>query len=241
MNASPLAQTISRNLERCTDRLAQAAARSGRAGDSVTLLAVTKYVSPEVVRALYGAGVRDFGESRIQRAVGLAEELADLDAARWHMIGHLQRNKAKHAGMFHAIHSLDSERLALALERQLEASLSVYVEVNVAGEERKTGLSEELLEALLETLQTAGSHLNVVGLMTMAPHDPDPESSRPHFRRLRELRDTYQARGLLPVSAGLSMGMSNDFHVAVEEGATIVRVGSLLFEGTRPDSLIGAD
>lgn len=235
MNASSLDQAISRNLERCTELLAKATARSGRAGESVTLLAVTKYVSADVIRALYSAGVRDFGESRIQRAVALAEELEDLDATRWHMIGHLQRNKARHVGIFHAIHSLDSERLAVALQRQLDSSLSVYVEVNVAGDHQKTGLSEDALDTLLEALQDSDSKLTVVGLMTMAPHDPDPETSRPHFRRLRELRDLYQTRGLLTANAGLSMGMSNDFHVAVEEGATIVRVGSLLFEGVLAD------
>ena len=231
MNVSPLDTTISRNLERCATRLAEAADRSGRTAESITLLAVTKYVPAEVIRSLYRAGARDFGESRVQRIVALTEELSDLEGPRWHMIGHLQRNKARHIGLFHALHSLDSERLAVALERNVQAPLRVYVEVNVARERQKTGVLEEDLGSLLEFLRDHHPKFAVEGLMTMAPHHSDSEASRPYFRRLRELRDASQERGLLQERAGLSMGMSNDFPVAIEEGSTIVRVGSLLFDG----------
>jgi pyridoxal phosphate enzyme (YggS family) len=207
---------------------AAAAARSDRPADALTLLGVGQTVPADSVRAFVAAGLRDFGESYIQEARGKIEELAGLDPApRWHFIGHLQTNKAKFAAaLFPVIHSLDRLDLArelnnraLALDRALEA----YIEVNVSGEDSKSGLAPADLPAFLDSLAPLAA-LKPVGLMTMPPYDPDPEASRPFFAALRELRDKRA-----PHLPGLSMGMSGDFAVAIEEGATIIRVGTSLF------------
>jgi pyridoxal phosphate enzyme (YggS family) len=245
---------IRENLDRLGRLMREAAARSGRDAGAVGLLAVTKYAEPEWVRALHRAGVRDFGESTVQRGAAARESFADLDGARWHLIGHLQRNKAARAlSTFDSIHSIDSVRLVRELAEQARRrSLPVphlYVEVNIAGDPGKTGLPPGEIGAVLEAaraeevLAGAARKGGVAGLMAMAP-PPAPgeppgaaESARPHFRKLRDLRDEMVRRGLLPAGAGLSMGMSSDFLVAIEEGATIVRVGSALFEGLTRASL----
>ena len=210
-------------------RIAAAAARAGRRSDEVALVAVTKGHSLETVREAAAAGLRDLGESRVQEA--LAKQRAWPDApVRWHLIGHLQRNKAKLAvGRFVLIHSLDSLRLADALEgAAADAGVvqDVLVEVNVAREPQKSGALPEEAEALVR--HAAGlPHLGVRGLMTIAPYDAPPEVQHRVFRELRQLRDAL-ATSSAELSV-LSMGMSADFEAAVEEGATLVRLGTILF------------
>lgn len=232
------------NLDAVRATIAAAAARCGRSPGAVRLVAVTKYVSPDVIRALLAAGVTDLGENRVQQLVARAAELA-LPAAgdpvgppprpRWHMIGHLQRNKVRALLPYcRVVHSLDSARLARELEAQaaqLGVLVEAFVEVNVVGEAQKTGARPEQLPELFEALRTC-ERVKAVGLMTMAPRADDPEQSRPAFRGLRELLGELRDSGALPADCiGLSMGMSQDYVVAVEEGATVVRVGSALYEG----------
>jgi len=209
-------------------RMAEAAARAGRDPGEVTLLGVSKTFPVGMIKVYAQAGLPDFGESYIQEARDKAAELDGFKPEpRWHFIGHLQTNKAKYAApLFSVIHSLDDLGLARDLNRRAEAlerTISVYIQVNVAGEDTKNGLAPAELPAFLEAL-TPLTSLKPLGLMTMPPYDPDPEVSRPHFAALRELRDQHA-----PHLSGLSMGMSGDFEVAIEEGATIIRVGTTLF------------
>ena len=206
---------------------------SASEGRAVTLVAVTKTVPEPVVRMLHALGVRDVGENRAQDGSSKAETLADLPDLRWHFIGGLQKNKVrKILPCFHAIHSLDDLGVAKQIDhvgRELNWVGKVMVQVNVSEEPQKGGV--EAIEAewfLGECMKFPG--FKVSGLMTMAPLDPDPEKSRPLFAGLREIRDRLRsATGLtLP---HLSMGMSQDFEVAVQEGATLVRVGTALYEG----------
>jgi PLP dependent protein len=228
------------NLACVREHVGEACRRAGRRDIDVTLVAVTKYVAVDAIRGLLELGVTDIGESRPQQLVARAAELAAAadalpGAPIWHLIGHLQRNKIKlllpHARM---IHSLDSERLAEALHEQaLGAAQSVdaFLEVNVAGERSKSGIAPELAAPLAEAIRRWPT-IRLRGLMTMAPYDPDPETSRPFFARLRELLASLrQAGAVAPECIGLSMGMSQDYAIAVEEGATHIRVGSALFEG----------
>jgi len=214
------------------DRIADAAQRAGRDPAKVRLVAVTKTVGPETMRALHALGQRDFGENRAQVGVPKIESL-DLADARWHFIGHLQRNKAKAVfGPFATLHSLDSERLARAVEAVAAAAdrtVDVLLEVNESGEDAKHGVAPDAAEAVAAAV-AALPHLRLRGLMTLAPLVADPEAARPCFARLRDRRDRLaDATGLaLP---DLSMGMSNDYPVAVEEGATLVRVGTALYAG----------
>ena len=225
------------NLARCREAIARAARRAGRDPAGVALVAVTKYAGVDAVRLLHSLGLRDFGENTVQGAESKIEAARNLEGARWHMIGHLQRNKVPRAlQLFASIHSIDSRRLAREVAAQAaKRSLPVpglYVEVNLGGEDQKTGLAESGLRELLAALLADGSLApRVLGLMAMAPYGPDAEAARPVFRRLRELRDAAAREGLLPSTAGLSMGMTSDLEVAVEEGATVVRVGSMLLEG----------
>ena len=215
------------------ERIARAAARAGRRPEDVTLVAVSKTFPAEAVRAAFAAGLRDFGENRVQEAEGKPAALAELRGSglRWHLVGHLQANKARKAGaLFDCIHSVDDgglgerlDRVAAALGRRLE----VFVEVNLGGEASKQGLPEASLLATLETLRPLRS-LRVLGLMVLPPYAADPEQVRPFFARLRAARDRALAAGLLAANQ-LSMGMSHDFEVAIEEGATHVRVGTALF------------
>ena len=226
---------LSGRLDDCRRRIAAAALRCGRTASEIQLLPVTKYVDTEIIRLLYQLGVRDFGENRAQEAIQKAEALRDLPDLRLHFIGHLQRNKVRKILEHCAVlQSLDSLRLLDEIDSRLassgHAAPTVYVEVNISGERQKTGIAPEELEGLLEA--AAGKPMigpNVRGLMGMALRVDDPEAARPCFRQLRELRDRNREAGLLPDVAALSMGMSTDFPVAIEEGATIVRVGTILY------------
>jgi pyridoxal phosphate enzyme (YggS family) len=225
-------EDVAARLRQVQSLVTAAAERAGRT-DSVTVVAVTKTVPPERVQAVYDAGHHVFGENRVQEAVSKIESLrVSMPDARWHLIGHLQSNKVKQATeVFSLIESVDSLRLASALDeraRRVGRVLPVLLEVNVAGEQSKSGFREsDLWLALPELL--ALSNLDVCGLMTVAPLVQGPEEVRWVFRRLRELRDRAQDRGPANNVQQLSMGMSGDFEVAVEEGATIVRIGRAIF------------
>jgi pyridoxal phosphate enzyme (YggS family) len=205
-----------------------AAGRSGRAASSVTLVAVSKTMPVEAIREAVAAGATILGENRVQEARDKITALAG--AAQWHLIGHLQTNKAKLAvGLFDRIHSLDSIRLAHELDRHAGDAgrrLRCLVQVNVGGEAQKNGALEEEVRPLLEAARHL-PHIAVEGLMAIPPFLSDPEAVRPYFRRLRALRDELATDGFpLP---DLSMGMTHDFEVAIEEGATLVRVGTAIF------------
>ena len=227
------AARIGRNLREVRDRMDAARARAARA-DAVKLVAVTKTAGPRAVEALYAAGARDFGENRVADGLAkIAAARAACPSARWHLIGHLQRNKAALAlsgfGLLHGVESPGLvDVLARALERESpEASAEILLEVNISGEAGKYGVAPDGLPALLDKALSVPA-LRVRGLMAMAPFHDDPSASRPHFARLRELRDRMAERfgAALPE---LSMGMSGDYEVAIEEGATWVRVGTALF------------
>ncbi len=228
---------VVQNIALIQERIATAAQHNGRDHDDVTLMAVSKTFPPELVRQAYHAGLRHFGENRVQEFADKIETLRDLHDAEWHMIGHLQTNKAaKSAELFTAIDSVDSLRLAQKLNdaaQQFGKTLSVLIEINVGGEAAKSGLSFDSPE--LETLLRAApqlEHLKFRGLMTIPPFFEDPQQARPYFRKLRELRDQIASRKLERISMDtLSMGMSHDFEVAIEEGSTCVRVGTAIFGG----------
>jgi pyridoxal phosphate enzyme (YggS family) len=216
--------------------MAEAAHGVGRNADDVTLVAVTKTVAAEQIRDAYDAGVRVFGENRVQEGAAKITQLDGMPGASWHLIGHLQSNKVKPAiEAFAMIESVDSLRLAQRIDQQAEtmvAPVAVLLEVNISGEQAKGGFSPGgLLEALPQLLQLP--HLAIRGLMTVAPLVRDPEEVRPIFRALRLLRDELRDRHQLTGFGELSMGMSNDYRVAIQEGATMVRVGRALF-GERP-------
>jgi PLP dependent protein len=218
-----VAVDIEENIREVRRRMAQACERSRRSVDEITLVAVTKGFEAQAVRAAFNSGINNFGENRVQEAEGKIAQLADLrPAATWHMVGHLQSNKAKVAvELFDIIHSVDSIKLAEILNRRAERPLSVLLEVNVSGELSKAGFSlVELTAAIREIGELP--NLKLMGLMTVAPFVPDPEAVRPVFRKLRELRDTMGLKHL-------SMGMTDDFEVAIEEGATIIRIGRAIF------------
>ncbi|MDR1545724.1 MAG: YggS family pyridoxal phosphate-dependent enzyme [Deltaproteobacteria bacterium] len=227
-----MSEPASLSFAEARERLSQVRARmdaaltaAGRRPGDAELLAVSKTFPPSSVAVYRELGQLDFGENYVQEAADKIPALpADL---RWHFIGHLQTNKAKRAAaLFDVVHAVDSLELAAELDKRLglaSRKMRVYVQVNVSGEDVKSGLSPDELPAFLEGLARFG-RLQAQGLMTMPPYDPDPEASRPHFRRLRDLRDRCA-----PQLTGLSMGMSGDFHVALSEGATVVRVGTALF------------
>ena len=222
---------IAGNLLAVRERIAAACERSGRSAEDVTLVAVTKMVTPVEIAELYRLGVRDFGENRV--ADGVAHKGAvDAGEARWHLIGHLQRNKAAAAlwGGFLRIHSVESEKLVEVLDSECEklgTRAEILLEVNVSGEESKYGVRPAALPALAR-LAADAPNLDFAGLMTMAPFTDDPENSRVHFQRLAGLRGEMAALAGRDLPR-LSMGMTGDFEVAVEEGATLVRVGTALF------------
>ena len=217
--------TIEENIRNIEKRIARACERAGRSPDEVTLVAVTKTFPPEAIEAAFEAGLRDFGENRVQEAEPKIEQLKNLNLA-WHMVGHLQTNKAKTAlQLFDIIHSVDSIKLAEALSRRTERKIPILLEVNLSKEATKYGFTEEEISSAIKQISSL-PNLEIKGLMTMAPYVTDPEEMRPVFHRLRELRDMM---GL----EQLSMGMTDDFEVAIEEGATIVRIGRAIFGGRR--------
>lgn len=224
--------SIADNLQAIRKRIADACSRAGRDPSEVTLVAVTKMVTPAEVEELYRLGVRDFGENRVADGVERYRVLDSRPDARRHMIGHLQRNKARDAlaGGFHCIHSVESEKLLDVLDRESEKlgiTAEILLEANISGEESKYGAGPTALPGLLRAA-LAKKSLRVVGLMTMAPLDTDPESARPVFRALRKNREQLSHKFGVPLPH-LSMGMTGDFEVAVEEGATLVRIGTALF------------
>jgi pyridoxal phosphate enzyme (YggS family) len=226
---------VAENVAAVSERIARAAARVGRSADSVILMAVRKTVEPARIREAYVAGIRVFGENRVQEFTEKFPALADLQDAEWHLIGHLQTNKAKKATeIFHAVDSVDSLRLAEKLDQAAEQTgkrLSVLIEIKVGGEDSKSGLPMDSpdLEELLQGMQRL-EHLQIRGLMTVPPFTESPEGARPYFRLLRDLRDTIAGRKLPRIQMDvLSMGMSHDFEVAIEEGSTCVRVGTAIF------------
>ena len=221
------------NVSRIRERAAAAAARAGRDPSDIILVAVTKSVDTDVAAELVAAGVADVGENRVQE--GERKHAVLGDRCRWHMIGHLQTNKVKKAmAIFPIIHSVDSVRLLREISRRADldgVSPDIMLEVNVSGEETKHGFEPaELDEAVALACELPGVRLR--GLMTMAPYDPDPETARPYFKELarifRDLRESGRAGDAFD---WLSMGMSGDFEVAVEEGATHIRVGTALYDG----------
>jgi pyridoxal phosphate enzyme (YggS family) len=227
--------SLPENIAWIHQRVAAAAQRAGRRPEEIALMAVTKTHPPERIREAYAAGLRLFGENRVQEFAGKASALADLAGAEWHMIGHLQTNKAaKTVELFSAVDSVDSLKLAERLNaaaRALNKKLSVLIEINVGGEAAKSGLAPDSRD-LQDLLRSAPRFeaLEFRGLMTVPPFTDNPEQARPYFRALRDLRDSIAARKLQAVGMDvLSMGMSHDFEVAVKEGSTCVRVGTAIF------------
>jgi len=224
---------IAANFQRVRERIAAAAERVGRDPAEITLVAVTKTHPPEVIRAAYEVGQRHFGENRVKEAAGKVGDLpGDIT---WHMVGHLQSRKAALAvDLFDIVHSVDSVKLARRLDRfcaERGRTMPVLVEVNVSGEASKYGFpiaDRDALEAVVAEMLTL-PHVRIEGLMTMAPIVADPEEARPMFRALRELRDSLATRFSQVEWRHLSMGMTDDFEVAIEEGATMVRIGRAIF------------
>jgi len=227
------APEIAERLALVRARIGAACARAGRSPGDITLVGVSKTQPVRAVRAAFDAGLRDFGENRVQEAAQKIEELRSLGIApRWHLIGHLQRNKAGAAvNLFDILHSVDSERVAEAIDAQADHRVRVLLEVNVAGEASKFGVAPGEVSALAGRIGRL-RQIELLGLMTVAPRVDNPEDVRRVFRRLRELRDAVGLREL-------SMGMTDDFEVAIEEGSTLVRVGRAIF-GARGDYAAGA-
>jgi PLP dependent protein len=219
-------EEIRMRLERVRSRIDASARHSSRDPTSIRLVLASKTQPASAIRAAWRAGERDFGENYVQEALAKRTELTDLDI-RWHLIGHLQTNKAKvAAASFDMIQSLDSIRLADALARaRTTPPVHALIEVNLAGESSKSGVAPDEVEALLES---ARGKIEIDGLMTIPPPTATPELARPYFVRLREMRDRLATRSGVTLRE-LSMGMTDDFEIAIEEGATIVRVGRAIF------------
>ncbi|HUE82719.1 MAG TPA: YggS family pyridoxal phosphate-dependent enzyme [Pyrinomonadaceae bacterium] len=227
------ASSLRKRLADVRKKIDETARRCNRLSEEITIIAVSKTHPVEAVRQAFAAGVTNFGENRVQEAeIKIVE--AGLDGIRWHLIGHLQANKARRAvKLFDVIHTLDSISLAQRLDRlcadESRVTLPVLIQVDLAGEDTKTGVTESELDELLAVVGRC-TRLDLQGLMTLPPFFEDPERVRPYFRRLRELRDQIAAGGHFRNLAGdLSMGMSHDFAVAIEEGATLVRIGTAIF------------
>lgn len=224
---------LAERLSHVRGRIAAAAQKCGRAAPEVTLIAISKTHPAEAIKNLIELGAMDIGENRIQEAEQKIREVG-RDSARWHLVGHLQTNKAKRAiKLFDVVHSLDSIDLARRLDRLCSEGgrekLQVLIQVDLADEETKSGIEETKLPRLLEALGSL-SRLELIGLMTLPPFFEDAEQARPFFRRLRELRDALATTRAFGDRKGeLSMGMTHDFEVAIEEGATMVRIGTAIF------------
>jgi pyridoxal phosphate enzyme (YggS family) len=232
-NVEPATGGLAARFAHVRAQITLAAEGCGRSPDEVKLIAISKTHPSSVVSELIDLGATDLGENRVQEAEGKIVELG-RDQVRWHLVGHLQANKARRAvDLFDVIHSLDSIDLARRLDRlcheKQRESLSVLIQVDLGQEETKSGIEEGALEQLTESLGSL-SRLQLIGLMTLPPFFENAEHSRPFFRRLRELRDELAARGAFGDRKGeLSMGMTHDFAVAIEEGATMVRIGTAIF------------
>ena len=221
------------------NRIGTTAHACGRSPEEITLVAITKTHPTETMKAAIELGAKDLGENRVQEAEEKIRELG-RGAARWHLVGHLQTNKARRAvSLFDVIHSLDSGALAERLERlcveEGRQSLDVLVQIDLGGEVTKSGIEMADLPALLSTLKEC-PRLRLIGLMTLPPYFENPDCGRPFFKTLRELRDELRTQGHFGSHQGeLSMGMSHDFEIAIEEGATVVRVGTALFGERQSD------
>lgn len=224
---------IARNIEDVRRRIDAAAQRSGRDPSTIRLIAVSKTFSADHVKAALDAGQLDFGENKVQEGLAKAEALASANRIRWHLIGHLQSNKAKKAAAaFHAIHSVDSVDLVKRIDAAAEAAgvaPELLIQADLAGEETKFGAGEAEIPAIAQAALACRA-ARLTGLMIVPPWSDNPEDVRPWFQRLRQLRDTLVAHGVPAASLGeLSMGMSHDFEAAIEEGSTVVRVGTAIF------------
>ena len=226
-------ETIRTRLDDVRRRIAMSARRCRREPEEITLLAVTKTHPVQIIQQAIEAGVTDLGENRVQEAEEKIEQLGRVNA-RWHLIGHLQSNKARRAvKLFDMIHSADSVALAKRLDHicteENREELPVLIQVDLAGEATKSGVSEEKLPELVAAIKGC-THLRLRGLMILPPFLEDPELVRPYFRRLREIRDALRSHAAFGAGEGeLSMGMSHDYEVAIEEGATMVRIGTAIF------------
>lgn len=221
-----MSENLAERFGQIKEKIAQSAQKSGRKPDEIKLVTVSKTHSAEIIKKAIAAGANVFGENKVQEAEGKIAEIG-RETAEWHLIGHLQSNKARKAvQLFDVVHTLDSFELAERLERicieENRAQLSVFAQIDLANEASKNGIKEADLPQLIEFLKTC-KHLKFDGLMIIPPYFEDLEKVRPFFRRLRELRDK-----ILP-SGKLSMGMSHDFEIAIEEGATLIRVGTAIF------------
>ena len=239
---NPSLTEIERNLSQLRERIRRAAERAGRNPSRVQLVAVTKGFPPETIRLAAQAGLTQVGENRVEEALPKREALGDLPELAWHMIGHLQSRKAALVpGAFRMVHSVDRPKIARLLDRQAGSAglrLPVLLQCNVSGEATKSGwplADRSNWEAVLPDFDQIAQlpHLHVMGLMTMAPLTPDPEAARPVFRTLRHLAEFLRDRTPWGWEV-LSMGMSDDFEIAVDEGATLLRIGRAVF-GTRPE------
>ena len=227
--------SIAENIAGVRERIAAATRRAGRSPEEITLMGVSKTFPVESIRDAYQAGLRIFGENRVQEFAGKAEALRDLREAQWHLIGHLQTNKAaKAAELFDAVDSVDSLRMTEKLNASAKSAaktISVLIEINVGGEQAKSGLApgSDELEQILQAAPRF-DNLKIRGLMTVPPYTEDPQGARPYFQELRKIRESITTRKLPHISTEiLSMGMSHDFEVAIEEGSTVVRLGTAIF------------
>lgn len=226
-------QPLSERFANVRERIEDAARRCARSTDEITLVAISKTHPAKTLRAAVALGIKELGENRVQEAEAKIVELG-RDAARWHLVGHLQSNKTRRAvQLFDVIHSLDSPDLAERLDRMCaeegRPELPVLIQINLAGEKTKTGLDPRELPQLLNAV-AAGQHLKLIGLMTLPPYFENADCGRPFFKALRGLRDEMKVEGRFGEGRGeLSMGMSHDFEIAIEEGATILRVGTAIF------------
>jgi hypothetical protein len=216
-----MADSLQERLNQVRERIEKACARAGRSAGTVQLLAVTKVFGPEAIREAYALGLREFGENYVQEMERKAPVLGDLEGARFHLIGHLQSNKTKKAAqLFASVDTVDSAKLAARLDAEGKP-LNAMIEVKLSAEEAKSGANPAEVEEIVNAVR-ACANLKLGGLMTVPPWSEDAEESRPYFAKLRELAERFGVQGL-------SMGMSNDLEVAIEEGATWVRVGTALF------------